>query len=231
MLATPTADRTFYATNPYDSAARSIIVSTRVTDPNDGNLDFGQIAAVTCTFTSTATETTPADLNLYTYNSGQEGTFNSFFNVDTADEGKFEFTIDTDSWPNTGGTAHDGGNILNLSGDIYAKVTVEDDKGKTKNKSVMIARDDTPPVLSNYSFTGGVSNYVKREDVLNLSFTASDGVGSGVTGVDTIIINSVNNTASAVNVNVTASAVKTNDNINVSYIVLPMQHPMQSATQ
>ena len=121
MMATPTATRTFYSTNPDVTAARTISFSSKITDPNDGILTSDQIVSIQCSFTSTLTETAPSTINVYSFTNQTD--FENFFNM-TTDPGRFEFEITTADWPSAAGTAGDGGNIINLTGDIYAKITV-----------------------------------------------------------------------------------------------------------
>ena len=191
MLSTPTSSRSYFSKNPDLSPssgisdARTITLSSKITDPNDGILTWEQIASIVCTFSSTAQETSPSQVDVYSY--GTEEDFNSFFHMST-DPGAFEFSFTTNDWPGTPTAADDGGTLINLNGSIYAKITVEDEKGKTKNKSILIEQDNSSPQVTGHSIvtSGGTAysgkTYLTRGDIINLNITTSD---SGA-GVDTL---------------------------------------------
>ena len=202
-LYTNTSDD-FYFSSRTDSADTTISIPFLLIDPNQDAITDSRISKVTCSLSSTGSDTPPGDWDDY---DSATDTFSDYFTVEVGSnyQATFNVNIDSDS------TFHNYTANLWL---IVTVTTIEGTEESTLDTSYLIYRDPDYPSITVNSFSGGTSNYVATGDELNLSFTVSD-TGGGVDDIEDLYING--DYYSNTDADVTNNISKSGNNYSLSY--------------
>ena len=197
-LYTNTAANLYFSPNT-DSADTTISVPFLLIDPNQDEITSSRISKVTCSLSSTGSDTTPADWDDY---DSATDTFTDYFTVDGGSNYQATFNVDIAS----------DSTFYNYTGNLWLIVTVTTIEGtdeSTLDTSYLIYNDSDYPSVTVNSFSGGTSNYVARDDALILDFTVSD-TGAGVDDITSVVINGED---------ATSAVSKSGNNYSVSYTI------------